>query len=234
VRLSSASALLAAAAAFAAGSLSAADECRGLPVCIPVRGPWVVIPAPSPRQPYPASSWRLVCPQGVVGGLDARLTGRAIDVTFAGLLGSPVGPGVTTEREVVVSGRYTGQARRPSAFKPSIGCIPAGGGRVPTARVAVRPGRPTLVRARTAALVAGRPLAVAHRCLPGERLIASSQAVGLASRLPPSPAQLAAVRSTIRRQGEGVLARARLAPSLAGVRAQLQVLVVCSREGRAP
>ena len=32
-------------AAMSAGSARAADECKGLRVCLPVAGPWVVVPA---------------------------------------------------------------------------------------------------------------------------------------------------------------------------------------------
>ena len=117
-----------------APSAQAADECRGLMVCIPVAGPWVVIPAPSQAARYPEASWRLRCPRGsIVGGVDARLSRRTIDVTFTGLPGSPVNPGITTTNEVVFRGIYTGKARRPTTFRPFIGCIPTtGGGRIPT------------------------------------------------------------------------------------------------------
>ena len=88
----------AALAVLAAPSAQAADECRGLSVCIPVAGPWVVIPATtSPDDRYPQRSWRMKCPEGsIVAGVDARLTNRAVDMSFSGLLGSPVNPGITT------------------------------------------------------------------------------------------------------------------------------------------
>ena len=125
----------------AAPSARAADECRGLPVCIPVAGPWVVIPPGDADARFPQRSWRMKCPEGsIVGGVDARLTHRTVDMTFSGLLGSPVNPGITTTDEVVFTGTYTGGARRPTGFRPFIGCVPtAGGGRIPTA---VRPGSP--------------------------------------------------------------------------------------------
>ena len=81
----------------AAPSARAADECRGLPVCIPVAGPWVVIPPGDADARFPQRSWRMKCPEGsIVGGVDARLTHRAVDMSFSGLLGSPVNPGITT------------------------------------------------------------------------------------------------------------------------------------------
>ncbi len=225
-------------AVFAAAALAlvatpasrSADECRGLPVCIPVEGPWVVIPAGPRSGPAPSASWQLVCPQGVVGGLDARLTSRAIDVGFAGLVGSPVSPGVTTERAVVVTGRYGGRARRPVAFKPFIGCIPAaGGGRVPTGRTAFAPGRPAVTRVRTVALVPGRTVRAAFRCRPGERLLAWSQAVGLDAPRQPSPRQLAGVHSRVSRRQHLVVAWARASLALAGVSARMQIHLLCTR-----
>jgi hypothetical protein len=54
---------------------AAADECKGLQVCIPVAGPWVVIP---PAAGAARASWRLVCPEGVVGGVDALASERAV------------------------------------------------------------------------------------------------------------------------------------------------------------
>ena len=85
-----------------APSARAADECRGLQVCIPVSGPWVTIPASTAADGAPSRSWYVKCPKGsIVGGVDARLTSRAIDMSFSGRLGSPVNPGVTTTSEVV-------------------------------------------------------------------------------------------------------------------------------------
>lgn len=223
-------ALLAAAAALQALPAGAADECRGLPVCIPVEGPWVVIPAPGPASRFPSSSWYLACPQGVVGGLDARLTSRAVDVGFTGLLGSPVNPGITTERAVVVRGRYTGRPPRATAFKPFIGCIPAAGGaRIPTGAAAVPPGRPTVWRVRTIPLPPGRAVTAVHRCGPGERLVAWSRAVGLRSPLQPTQEQLRAVAASLSRRGGRLIARARAGLVLAGIRAELQVQALCTR-----
>ncbi len=230
MRLPAALALATVAAALPALPSSAAAECRGLPVCIPVEGPWVAIPPPGSRARYPTSSWQLVCPQGVVGGVDALLTSRAVDVSFAGLVGSPVNPGITTDRAVVVTGRYTGRARQATAFKPFIGCLPAaGGGRVPTAGAAFPPGRPTITRVVTVPVAPGRPVTAVHRCAPGERLVAWSRAVGLHTRLQPTQGQLGAVTTTLTRQGGRLLVRARATFVLAGIRTELQVHAVCAR-----
>jgi hypothetical protein len=71
----------------------ATNECRGLQVCVPVAGPWVVA---SPGR----VEYQLACPERyIVAGLDAELTNRAIEIGFVGTLGSPVNPGITTSRE---------------------------------------------------------------------------------------------------------------------------------------
>jgi hypothetical protein len=222
----------AALAVLVAPSARAADECRGLTVCIPVAGPWVVIPATSsPGDRYPMRSWRMKCPEGsIVGGVDARLTNRAVDMSFTGLLGSPVNPGVTTTSEVVFTGTYTGSAVRPTGFRPFIGCVPAaGGGRIPTA---VRPGTPTRIRVRT---VFFRGSATAtHSCLRGERLVSSTHAVALRSGREPSIAQLAGVRSKLIIQGGRLAARATMTGAARRLAAKLQILAVCTRGPERP
>ena len=87
--------------AVGAAPAGATRECEGLMVCVPRVGPWVVVPTGG-GVPRPQVSYQLTCPKAhVVGGLDAELSARAIDVDFRGLLGSPVNPGITTARSVV-------------------------------------------------------------------------------------------------------------------------------------
>jgi hypothetical protein len=228
--------VLAAAAAvvavLAAPSAQAADECRGLPVCIPVAGPWVVIPATSsPNDRYPQRSWRMKCPEGsIVAGVDARLTNRAVDMTFSGLLGSPVNPGITTRDEVVFTGTYTGNARRPTGFRPFIGCVPAaGGGRIPTA---VKPGSPTKLRVRT--ILFKTTASAAQSCSRGERLISSTHAVALRSGREPGIAQLAGVRSELVVEGGRLTARATMIGPARRLPAKLQIVAVCTRGPERP
>lgn len=226
-----------AAVVLSAPAALAADECRGLQVCIPVAGPWVVIPAPSRSDRYADASWRLRCPRGsIVGGVDARLSERTIDVTFTGLPGSPVNPGITTTNEVVFRGVYTGKTRHATTFRPFIGCIPvSGGGRIPTAvraPAAVKPGRPTILRVRSLDFRAGTVVTVAHACARGERLVSSTQNVGLRMRRQPTTAQLAGVRSALVRRGGRVVARAGVRGK--GLKAKLQVRIVCTRGGGTP
>jgi hypothetical protein len=217
--------LCAAALALAAGvgTARATNECKGLPVCVRVAGPWVVVPAA--RAP---AQFQLTCPRGfIVGGLDAELSDRAIDLDFGGLLGSPVNPGVTTSRSAVFRGVYTGSARRTTTFRPHIGCIPAAGGGsgpVPYRRLqAFPPGQPTIRRVRTVRLHQGVVRAIAA-CGRGERLVSGWHSLGVYNATVPTAAILASVSATHRTAGERVIATARLT---APVRAVVQVGAVC-------
>jgi hypothetical protein len=227
---------LAVGASCAAGApaASAADECKGLMVCIPVAGPWVKIPAASAGGSASAS-WRLVCPQGVVGGVDARASETAVGVDFPGLLGSPVNPGITTARTLVFTGTYAGRAPRPVSYKPYIGCIPGGGGgsRTPTALTAdppVKPGTPVTVRVAAVRVAQGRLARVTLRCHAGERLLGSRAAVGLYTAAVPTREQLAAVHVVrVRRGGRVLVSATRRAGIDPGVRAEVQVQAECAR-----
>ena len=81
------------------------------------------------------ATWQLVCPQGIVGGVDARASEAAVAVEFPGRIGSPVNPGITTTGSLVFKGTYAGRVRKATSYQPFIGCIPGGGGgpRTPTA-----------------------------------------------------------------------------------------------------
>ena len=127
-----------------AAPAGSANECDGLQVCVPIAGPWVVVPAATGTARRQVS-WQLTCPRRhVVGGLDAELSQRAIDVSFLGRLGSPVNPGITTSRSVTFLGAYVGTSPRAPTFKPYVGCMPTqgGGSRVPTSATVVRAGHP--------------------------------------------------------------------------------------------
>ena len=72
--------VLAAAAWSAAPAGAATHECRALPVCVPVAGPWVIVPSKQ-SVPRPQVQFQLSCPKGyIVGGTDAELSNAAIDV----------------------------------------------------------------------------------------------------------------------------------------------------------
>ena len=228
--------LAAAVPALAAGVPSvgaATNECRGLQVCVPVAGPWVVVPA-SRALPRPTVRFQLSCPQGhVVGGLDAELTDRAIDVGFAARLGSPVNPGISTERAALFSASYVGSRAVVASFRPHVGCIPSagGGGRIPTALSAVfPPGEPTVRRAATVRVQAGEIRSVVRRCGPRERLVDGWHALAFRSGSPPTAAQVGALRATRSLNAKRVVASARGGFALAAIRGLVQVGAVCARQ----
>lgn len=206
-----------------------ANECDGLMVCIPVEGPWVVVPT-SGALPRPQVEYQLTCPRGhVVGGLDARLSDRAVDVAFLGTLGSPVNPGISTSRSVVFVATYVGASARAPTFKPFIGCMPAAGGgsRVPTSATAFRPVKPTIRRVRTVRVRPGETT-VTQRCVSSERLVGASHALAFATRTPPSVSLVGGLSSSQSVRGREVVVQVRADAELAGVRAVVQVHAVCA------
>lgn len=228
-RLAAVLATLAAALAVAAPA-GATNECDGLMVCVPVAGPWVVVPT-ARDVPRRQVEYQLTCPRGhVVGGLDAELSRRAIDVGFLGALGSPVNPGITTSRSVVFVGSFVGASADAATFRPHIGCVPAsgGGGRVPTSVSAFPPGQPTVRRVRTARVRPGS-VTVAQGCRANERLVGAAHAFGFFTRRAPDAGLVASVTGvrTIRDGRVRVVTRGDA--ELGGVRAVVQVQAVCSR-----
>jgi hypothetical protein len=222
--------LVAAVSAAGAGPARATNECRGLQVCVRVHGPWVVVPARLGTQ-RPAVQFQLSCPRGfVVGGLDAELSDRAIDMDFLGLLGSPVGPGTSTSRSVVFRGVYTGASARTPVFRPHLGCIPATGGGtgpVPFRKLeAFAPGQPTIRRVRTVRIGTATVHAVAA-CATGERLISGWHAVGFYTASPPNAGLIQNVSATRLLRANRVEVRVRVGLAMRGVRAVVQVGAVC-------
>jgi hypothetical protein len=220
----------------AAQPAQATNECRGLQVCVKVSGPWVVVP-PARSVPRAKVEYQLSCPRGfVVGGLDAELSDRAIDITFVGKLGSPVNPGVTTSRAAVFNATYAGAPGRTSSFRPHLGCVPsAGGGTGPVPfmgpvpyklSAAFPPGEPTIRRMSNVRL---RPLRThaTRACAGGERLISGWHAVGFYTASAPSASLLASVIAVRSFRGGRVDVQARVGTAVSGIRAVLQVGAVC-------
>ncbi len=229
-RLVVAAAFLAAAAGMGASPAHATSECRGLQVCVRVAGPWVVVPA-AVAASRPRVDFQLSCPRGyVIGGLDAELSDRAIDIDFLGKLGSPVNPGVTTARSALFRATYTGSSPRGPSFRPHLGCLPAsGGGSGPVPfRVAAAfpPGEPTVTRVRTLRLRPGVVRAAAA-CAAGERLISGWHAVAFYTQSAPAEALIQSVSATRSVQGRRVGVRVRSTAAVQGVRAVVQVGAVC-------
>ncbi len=199
-------------------------------ICVSVPGPWVVVPASTGAARTPVE-YQLTCPRGhVVGGLDARLSVRGIDVQFLGKLGSPVNPGISTTRSAVFRATYVGQSDRAATFKPFIGCIPAAGGgtRVPTSVGVFRPGEPVTRRVRTVRIRPGATTIV-QRCTSGERLVGGSHAFAFATRNAPSASLVSSVSGSEAIGSAGVVVRVRGDAELAGVRALVQVHALCTR-----
>lgn len=223
--------VVAGAALAVAGPAGGANECDGLMVCIPVAGPWVVVPVAAGAQ-RERVEFQLTCPRGyIVGGTDARLSNRAIDVGFIGTTGSPVNPGITTSRSAVFLGTYVGRSGNVApTFRPFIGCMPmaGGGSRVPTSVSQVRPGRPVTRRAKTVRVRPGTTT-VTHRCSSGERLVGGTHAFGFETRTPPSAGLVGSVSGSQRIAGESVAVRVSGDAELAGVRAVVQVQALCAR-----
>jgi hypothetical protein len=219
-------AVVAAAFSAAPAPAFATDECRGLQQCVPVHGPWVVVPTGS-NVPRPRVEWQLMCPRGyVAAGLDAELSHRAIDVGFLGLIGAPVTPGVATARAVVFYASYVGGTARAPSFRPHVGCIPGGGGgRIPTA---FKPGRPTIRRVAQNEVPPGQS-AAAKTCLARETLVGASHAFGFFMRNAPSSSLVESVSGLRRVSGRRVSVVVTADVEVAAVQAVVQVHAICSR-----
>jgi hypothetical protein len=222
--------LLVVASLAVASPAGGANECDGLMVCVPVAGPWVLVPT-SGKVPRPVVEYQLTCPRGhVVGGLDARLSDRAIDVSFIGTLGSPVNPGISTSRSAVFVATYVGASARAPTFRPFIGCMPGAGGgaRIPTSATAFTPGRPTTRRVKTVRVKLGETT-VTQRCAARERLVGASHAFGFATRTPPSASLVESVSARQVVRGREVVVNVRADSELGDVSALVQVHAVCTR-----
>lgn len=223
-----------AAAAVALGTAApagATNECRGLMICVPIAGPWVVVPAGTavPRTPV---QYQLDCPRRyIAGGLDAELSEPAIDLAFLGVVGSPVSPGVTTTRSVVFVGTFVGDSPQAPTFRPHVGCVPAAGGgqRVPTsAKVVFPPGQPTVRHVRNVRLVPGRVQHVVQGCGAGERLVGASHAVGIYTAAPPPARLVGGVSASGSVRGGKAEVTVRTGAALRGVRAVVQLSAICA------
>jgi hypothetical protein len=214
---------VAATAAVAAGSAAATNECRGLQVCVPVAGPWVVA---SPGR----VEFQLSCPKRfIVAGLDAELSVRGIELGFVGSLGSPVNPGITTSRDAVFLGRLVRGGNAASSFRPHIGCVPASGGgrRTPTAYRPFPPGKATT---RLALTVQVRPGTVTRtaRCGARERLVTATYALGFFGDAPPPVSAVRAVHVRRSVRSGAVRLSVQAGPAVAGARAVVQLDLMCA------
>jgi hypothetical protein len=200
-------------------------------VCISVPGPWVVVPAQSGAS-RESTLYLLACPgqRGVVGGTDALVSDRAVDVTFAGQVGSPVSPGVTTSRSVLFSGLYAGATRRAASFRPFLGCIPTSGGGRSTTSITFKPGHPITLRATNTRLLPGRVQSITRACPAGERLVSSWHAVAFRTKTAPSAALSSVAQATRVVRNRRVLVRTTTTDAMPNnVKAEVQVGLACTR-----
>ena len=230
---------VAVAAGVGVGAGRAADECRGLQVCLPVPGPWVAIP-PSEGGGAAVAVWELRCPlKGyIVAGIDARVSDRSIDVSFRGENGAPVSPGVTTGREVLFTAVYTGTGRQTTSFQPFVGCIPSsgGGGRALTGtalRAAYVPAKPIERRVARKRLVSGSTTRVVQSCPAGTRLLGAQHAYAFRVGAQPGRSLLDAVNVRQTVAGRSVVARASVDASVPRrLQVELQVHALCTKVTR--
>jgi hypothetical protein len=220
-------------------------ECTGLQVCVPVAGPWVVVPTAG-ASARPQTSFVLSCPKGyIVGGSDAELSSRALDVSFDARLGAPVNPGVSTTRDAVFRATKTDGTAGRVSFRPHIGCMPTAGGGGPRPRTRVSfglaattaaaaavypPGQAPALRVKTVVL---RPGATQHAvavCAHGERLVTGTHAYGFFADAPPAAALAARVTTTLAIAGRRAVLTVHntLRP---GPRAIAQVVATCAGGG---
>jgi hypothetical protein len=219
-----------------APAASATQECKGLPICVPVAGPWVVVPTGAAGA-RPQTEYVLSCPRGfIVGGLDAELSVRDIELTFDGRVGSPVNPGVTTTRDAVFRATRTARSAGRASFRPHLGCLPASGGGGPRPRTGVsrslapvaafKPAPATVSHVKNAALRPGRAQTLAVSCAAGERLVGASRAFGFYTAAPPRAALVGAVTTSLATAGSRAVVHVRnTLPK--GVRAVVQVVAIC-------
>jgi len=230
---------VAVAAGVGVGAGRAADECRGLQVCLPVPGPWVAIP-PSEGGGPAVAVWELRCPlKGyIVAGIDARVSDRSIDVSFRGENGAPVSPGVTTGREVLFTAVYTGTGRQTTSFQPFVGCIPSsgGGGRALTGTAspaAYVPAKPIERRVARKRLVSGSTTRVVQSCPAGTRLLGAQHAYAFRVGAQPGRSLLDAVNVRQTVAGRSVVARASVDASVPRrLQVELQGHALCTKVTR--
>lgn len=221
------------------GTARAANECKGLQVCLPVAGPWVAIPAPA-RGELSTVVWEMRCPlrNYIVAGVDARVSDRSIDVSIRGENGAPVSPGVTTGRAVLFTAVYTGGASQATSFQPFVGCVPTsgGGGRGETSvkrAAAFPPAKPIDRRVVTRRLVSGATVRVVGRCPAGTRLLGADHAYAFRIEAEPGETLIDAVSVRRAVAGRSVTAVARVAASVPqALRVELQLHALCTKVTR--
>ena len=164
-----------------------ANECNGVPRCVPVAGPWVAVPVQG------EVLFSLSCPSGgVVAGTDGL--GSTLDVRgyFDGILGSPVAFGRTTHTQALF--RAVSAHHHPGYFKPFIGCIPSPSSVANTISTEVSPvGPPLDYVAKSVKVIPGFQRTITLSCPQGESLVDSWSSTAFDTPRPPPPGLSSAV-----------------------------------------
>jgi hypothetical protein len=206
------------------GTASAANECNGIPRCLPVEGPWVNVPANG------EVVFALSCPEGkgVVAGTDGQATSTDIRATFDGILGAPVAFGRTTNTAALF--RAVSAHHKAGAFKPFIGCIPSPSAVRNTIAAKVTPvGPPLDLVFKMVSLLPGAQRTVTISCPAGETLVDTWNATAFASPGPPAPGFASAIHVQAHQVGAKIRVALSASEALpATAQAQVQVGVRCA------
>jgi hypothetical protein len=200
-----------------------ANECNGIPRCIPVAGPWVAVPARG------EVVFSLRCPGGgVVAGTDGLGSTRDVRGTFDGILGSPVAFGRTTHSQALF--RAVSAHHRAGYFEPFIGCVPSPSSVANTIASEVTPvGPPLDYVARIINVNPGFQRTITLSCPAGESLVDSWSATAFATPRPPPPglgSAIAVKARVIGRKARLLVTASEALPS--GLHTQVQVGVRCA------
>jgi hypothetical protein len=158
----------------------AANECSGIPKCVPVEGPWVQVPATGEVE------YELACPggKGVVAGTDGEGSSTDIRASFDAILGAPVAYGRSTHTAVMF--RAVSAHHKAGWFKPFIGCIPLPSSVRNTVASQASPlGAPLDYVARTIAVRPGFQRTVTLTCPVGDSLVDSWSTTASSLTTPP-------------------------------------------------
>jgi hypothetical protein len=224
VRLVFVVALAALAATALPGRVGAANECAGIPRCIPVAGPWVAVPA------HGEVKFALECPRGrgIVGGTDAQASSLDVRATFDGIIASPVSFGRTTLSSAFF--RAVSATHRPGAFKPFIGCIPAENQISNTLSSKITPlGPPLDLKSKLVRVNPGFQRSVSVSCPADESLVDSWNATAFTAAPPPAPGLASAIRVQTKIAGHRATLSISVSEALPPAsRAEVQVGVRCA------
>ena len=223
-----------------AGEARAADECRGLQVCLPVPGPWVAIPGPGGRRRPDRQLGDALPPARLHRRAGSTRASRiAPSTSRSAARTAPPSRRASPPVERCCSRpctRARHASRRPSG-RSSAACPPrvaAAGARPPSGtRRRSRPGKPLDRRVVERRLLSGASVRATGRCPAGTRLLGAQHAFAFRIDDEPGSTLLNAVRVRRTSAGRTVTAVGTVAPSVPqGLRVLLQLHVLCSKAGR--